>query len=427
MSAVPTEIPDVGSTAAKLSQNPGFDPLRAGLSTEEYFVWSRFDGATSLRDLLLMTGFAVDHAIAIVRRLRGLGALLLPGENPATLAARAPAGGAGAGHRAATQLGVGAPAQPRAARPAQDPPTVPRVAAARPVSGPIPTTPRAATARPVSGPIAAPPPPATARPLSPAPPPDSTPPPPSLDDPTAEEKAALAEPADRCELSIADRILILAMQRRMRVGDPWLLIGVAKGADKKALKRAYFKLSKDVHPDRYYGKKLGGFTSRLSDVFEALAHAYAELTEDRTDERPPDAHETQAQAQTPAEYAAELFERACSREVAGAAAEALKIFDAAIRVDGQPRYLKRAAACALAADQPRVAEDYAKKAAALEPSDPSTQRLLARAFKAGGRLALAEEVLLMAMQLKNENDALGRELRGDLAEVRRLLARSQGY
>src|SRR5262245_8484195 len=143
MSAVPTEIPDVGSTAAKLSQNPSFDPLRAGLSTEDYFVWSRFDGTTSLHDLLLMTGFAVDHAIAIVQRLRALGALLFPGESPATPAARATPSG---GHRAVTQLGVGAASTPRA--------TAPRGGA-----GPVPTAPRAATARPASGPIAAPPPP----------------------------------------------------------------------------------------------------------------------------------------------------------------------------------------------------------------------------------------------------------------------------
>jgi len=94
MSGVPTEIADVGSTAQKLSQNPGFDPLRAGLSTEDYFVWSRFDGATSLKDLLLMTGFPVEHAIAIVKKLRGLGAVLLPGENPATMAAKAAPAGA---------------------------------------------------------------------------------------------------------------------------------------------------------------------------------------------------------------------------------------------------------------------------------------------------------------------------------------------
>jgi hypothetical protein len=341
-----------------------------------------------------MTGFPVEHAIAIVRRLRELGAILRPGENPQTMAARARAPSASAPARPATQPIARAPREP-------EPPTVPRITQrTAPVAKPEPS------AAPAAAPAAAPP-------------------PPSLDEPTAEERAALAE---ACELGAPERTLILAMQRRLRVGDPWLLLGVAKGSDKKALKRSYFKLSKDFHPDRYYGKQLGSFAARLSEVFEAIAHAYAELTEDRTDERPA-AHDgaREQHAQTPAEYAAELFERACAQEVAGAPAEALKIFDAAIRVDPQPRYVKRAAGCALAAHDARVAEDYAKKAAALEPQDPSTQRLLARAFKAAGKLALAEEVLLMAMQLKTENDVLAKELRTDLAEVRRLLARSQGY
>ncbi len=380
---VPAEISGVGSTAQKLSQNPAFDPMRAGLTTEDYFVWSRFDGATSLKELLLMTGFPVDHAIAIVRRLRGLGALLLPGENPATMAARAK------------------PPEPKpepkpASEPKPPPPAVPRTRSSQSMPRLDKTDELPAI-------------------------------PPALDDPTAAEQAALAETA---ELGVPERTRILAMQRRMRAGDPWLLLGVPRGGDKKVLKRAYFKLSKELHPDRYYGKKLGSFAARLTEVFEALSHAYAALTDDKPGERAP-SHAgdvaSDAQAQTPAEYAAELFDRACAAEVSGSPDEALKIFDAAIRVDGQARYLKRAAGCALAAKQPRVAEDYAKKAAALEPDDPSTQRLLARAFKAAGRLALAEEVVLMAMQLKSENDTLAKELRADLAEIRRLLARSQGF
>ena len=366
MSAVPTEIPDIGSTAQKLAQNPAFDPLRNGLTTEEYFVWSRFDGATTLKELLLMTGFPVEHAVSMVRRLRGMGAIVLPGENPQTIAARA---------------------KPAGISPAPAP-------------------------RPAPPPPAAPPPAAAAAATTP-----------TLDDPTPEEKAALAETS---ELSVAERALVLAMQRRLRQGDPWLLLGVPRGSDKRALKRSYFKLSKDFHPDRFYGKRLGSFAQRLSEVFEAIAHAYADLTEDRTDDHAAAPGGT-AQAQTPAEYAAELFDRACAQEVAGSPDGALKLFDAAIRVDAQARYLKRAAGCALAAKQPRVAEDYAKKAAALEPQDPSTQRILARALKAAGQLPLAEEVILMAMQLKNENDTLARELRTDLAEIRRLLARSQGF
>jgi hypothetical protein len=64
---VPQEIPDVGATSQRPRQNPKFDPLKAGFGTEEYFVWSRFDGATTVKDLILMTGLAVDRAVSIAR------------------------------------------------------------------------------------------------------------------------------------------------------------------------------------------------------------------------------------------------------------------------------------------------------------------------------------------------------------------------
>ena len=101
---------------------------------------------------------------------------------------------------------------------------------------------------------------------------------------------------------------------------------------------------------------------------------------------------------------------------------AMKLFAAAVRVDPQIRYLRRAANCALAAEQPKSAVEYAKKAHAIAPNDPSSARLLAAAFRAAGKLSDAEEVLVMAMALKSENAVLGAELRNDLAEVRRLLA-----
>jgi hypothetical protein len=52
------------------------------------------------------------------------------------------------------------------------------------------------------------------------------------------------------------------------------------------------------------------------------------------------------QPQTPQAYAAELFDRACQLEVGGDAMGAMKLFAAAVRVDAQLRYLRRAASCA---------------------------------------------------------------------------------
>nr|MBP9089371.1 DnaJ domain-containing protein [Kofleriaceae bacterium] len=240
----------------------------------------------------------------------------------------------------------------------------------------------------------------------------------SLPSPSGDEVGALAEAGD---LSEGERRRLLALARLVSKRDPWALLGVPKGSLDKDLKRAYFRLSKDIHPDRYYGKQLGSFSTRLASVFEAVARAYAELTSKKA------AAAVVARAsdepQTPQAYAQELFDRACHAEVSGDAENAMKLFAAAVRLEPQVRYLRRAASCALLSSQPRTAVEYAKKAASIAPDDPSCARLLAQCFKALGQLDAAEEVLVMAMAIKSENDMLAAELRNDLKDVQRALGR----
>lgn len=415
MSAVPAEIAGIGSTLQKLRVSPSFDPLKAAVGPQEYFVLSRIDGLQTLREVLLTTGLPVERAISIIQRLRAAGALLIPGET-ATPGAAAPGAPGPAPQRAgaaASDARIAAGRSPTSGR-APDGASVggqPQAAVSARGSGgtssgratgPIPTLRRAANNQP-------------------APPQASYPEPEhdlGLPDPTPTELAALAEDV---ALDDRSRRRILAMARLADGRDPWALLGVPAGADPRHLKRAYFKLSKDIHPDRYFGQRLGSFTDRLPFVFEAMSRAYARLTS--PDRSAGGAQVGKAeQPQTPQEYAAELFDRACQLEVGGDHLDAMKLFAAAVRVDPQPRYLRRAASCALAAGQPRSAVEYAKKAHSLAPADPSSARLLAAAFRSAGKLADAEEVLVMAMALKSENDSLTSELRHDLAEVRRLLA-----
>src|SRR5512139_2567427 len=74
----------------KLRVSPGFDPLKAQVGPDEYFVLSRIDGTQSIRDILLATGLPIDRGIAIVTKLRSIGALLLPGETSAPTPMAAP-------------------------------------------------------------------------------------------------------------------------------------------------------------------------------------------------------------------------------------------------------------------------------------------------------------------------------------------------
>ncbi|MBV8759418.1 MAG: DnaJ domain-containing protein [Deltaproteobacteria bacterium] len=429
MSTVPAEIAGLGSSAMKLRISPGFDPLKAQVGPEEYFVLSRVDGMLTIREVLLQTGLPIDRGIQILTKLRSIGALLLPGETtapaPGSLPPRSARGDATAtpARPMTPPRGVGIPprastapiAPPLSSRPATPfQPGMPREQHGVNVDSPTSRLPPNLKDVSLDGPTIKRTPEQRDAEVSVV-----------LPRPTEAEQAALAEAID---LSHSEKVRILAMARLVDGADPWALLGVERGVNDKTLKRAYFKLSKDIHPDRFYGKQLGTFGDRLAAVFEAVSRAYAKLT---TPEKKPTGRTGVQQAigseqpQTPQEYASELFDRACGLEVSGDALGAMKLFAAAVRIDPQTRYLRRAASCALAAGQPKTAVEYAKKAQTQAPDDPSSARLLAAAFRAAGKLADAEEVLVMAMALKSENDTLTAELRNDLAEVRRQLANAE--
>lgn len=57
------------------------------------------------------------------------------------------------------------------------------------------------------------------------------------------------------------------------------LLGVPRDADRKALKRAYFALSREFHPDRYFRKQLGPFQQLLERVFRKIVEAYELLSD----------------------------------------------------------------------------------------------------------------------------------------------------
>jgi curved DNA-binding protein CbpA len=62
--------------------------------------------------------------------------------------------------------------------------------------------------------------------------------------------------------------------------DLFELLEISLECDKRDIKRAYFKLSKEFHPDRYFGKELGPFKECLQNVFKALSQAADFLSDD---------------------------------------------------------------------------------------------------------------------------------------------------
>jgi hypothetical protein len=110
------------------------------------------------------------------------------------------------------------------------------------------------------------------------------------------DDAALAEEVE-LDLDARKRVLLLHAQLDGR--DHYALLGVARDADKKVIKKAYYDLAGIYHPDRYFRKKLGSFKARMEVIFSRITFA----------------HDILSDAQKRAEYDAYLAEQGRSRSI----------------------------------------------------------------------------------------------------------------
>ncbi len=96
---------------------------------------------------------------------------------------------------------------------------------------------------------------------------------------SSREKELLASP---CDLSDALKERILLVARAVDSGQLASLLELPRDAERKDIKRAYYSLSKELHPDRYHGKDLGVFKPQLEKVFAALSQYVKTLSDRRT-------------------------------------------------------------------------------------------------------------------------------------------------
>jgi curved DNA-binding protein CbpA len=93
--------------------------------------------------------------------------------------------------------------------------------------------------------------------------------------------ASLYDPSELDEavdIDLARRRHILDLYYRLDHLDHYELFGVAPTVDKKAIKAAYFEIVNVFHPDRYFGKNVGSFKSKLEKVFARLTESYDVLS-----------------------------------------------------------------------------------------------------------------------------------------------------
>lgn len=84
---------------------------------------------------------------------------------------------------------------------------------------------------------------------------------------------------EQVPLSDAIKAELLDLEASLGKVDLFTLLGVPRMAEAAKVKEAYFKLSRRLHPDRYFRKQLGSFQARMEKVFDALRRAHQTLTD----------------------------------------------------------------------------------------------------------------------------------------------------
>jgi hypothetical protein len=75
----------------------------------------------------------------------------------------------------------------------------------------------------------------------------------------------------------AARTRIVEVHARLAHVDHYALLGVSRDADKTAIKRAYFALAGEFHPDRHFGKNLRELGGPLQSIFKRITEAHDTL------------------------------------------------------------------------------------------------------------------------------------------------------
>lgn len=100
--------------------------------------------------------------------------------------------------------------------------------------------------------------------------------------PAAPRRAAPSTDIDpTLDLSVEMQGRVIEFEERL--GLPYHeILGVARDADAKTIKQAYFGLSKLFHPDRYFRRNLGPYAVRVESIFKRVLEAYELLSDPAT-------------------------------------------------------------------------------------------------------------------------------------------------
>ena len=176
-----------------------------------------------------------------------------------------------------------------------------------------------------------------------------------------------AEAPEDVELAEDRRRYIDDAYERMDELSYYALLGVSRTAEAKAVKAAYYRLAGVVHPDRYFGKRLGSYKPKMEVLFTRITTAYETLSSpDKRAEYDASLPEAAGPHEAP-QAAAPVDPRLAAKRAA--ALEGLKQHFADGKAKAK-RYADTAARARAAGDVVAAADAY-RSALTFAPGDPA--------------------------------------------------------
>jgi len=250
-------------------------------------------------------------------------------------------------------------------------------------------------------------------------------------DPNCADRPELEEDV---EIDLERRRYLFDAYAQLDTISHYALLGVSRNADAKAIKNAYYRLAGLVHPDRYFGKRLGSYKPKMEAIFTQLSVAYDVLSSpDKRAEYDEDLdHAAVQRSPDEAEVAAPVDPRIVAKRQAALAqleehfaagkAKAQQYVDAALRARAAGDVAAAAeayrSALTFAANDPDIKRAYeeTQKAASDKLGDSHVRKaMLEERF---GRWAAAAESWQRAMSVKPNDPEVHARLANALARAR---------
>jgi DNA-binding response OmpR family regulator/DnaJ-domain-containing protein 1 len=251
---------------------PSDDPLQAlqdaGLGKEERELLLLSDGhktVATLRALEILPPVETDRLLFAMRAAQ----MIVLKDQPAEGRPRVSFADVAAASKPAEPPPPPLPAPPPLPPPAVKPPPLPRRPAAKPASE-LPWEPERQAAPPA-------PPPSPAAGKRPPPAPE-----PVVARPLGSLLPELSEVLRVPELSSTDRAVreqLAAKASAMRQQDYFEILGVKRSASREAIKRAYFTLAREYHPDKHFQTASAELRQLAQQIYDTISTAHDTLTD----------------------------------------------------------------------------------------------------------------------------------------------------